>query len=143
MIVASDLNCCHFIGRLGADPETRYLPSGDPVASIRLAVGWKTKEREGTEWLSLVAFGKTAEVVASYCKKGSQIFAACRVKVEEYEKNGEKRYATKFVIDRLQLLGRAGEGSGSGGGDPAPRPAPKPAAGGGGVFEGIEDDIPF
>lgn len=133
--MANDLNQCNFIGRLGADPETRYMPSGEPVVNIRIVVGWKRKEKEGAEWLSLVAFGRKAEIVSQYCRKGSQIFASCHAKTEEYEKNGEKRYATKFVIDRLQLLGRVDVISGHG--------VTQPAAGEGGAFCDIEDDIPF
>lgn len=54
--MANDLNQCTFTGRLGRDPETRYLGNGDPVTSFSLAVGWKTKDKEGAEWVNVVAF---------------------------------------------------------------------------------------
>lgn len=74
--MANDLNMCSFIGRLGADPETRYAASGDPVCSFRIAVGWKTKEKEGAEWVSITAFGKLAEICGQYLAKGSQVFVS-------------------------------------------------------------------
>ena len=58
--MSNDLNLCQFIGRLGKDPETRYLASGDPVANITIAVGWKSKDKEGAEWVNVTAFGKLA-----------------------------------------------------------------------------------
>lgn len=137
--MANDLNQCNFIGRLGADPEMRYLPSGDPVANFRIAVGWKTKEKEGAEWLSIVAFGKLAEIVGTYCRKGVQVFVSCRAKTEEYEKNGEKRYATKFVADKMQLLGGKPEGADNHA--PERKPEPKPASGG--ALDDVDDQIPF
>jgi single-strand DNA-binding protein len=139
LIVANDLNQCNFIGRLGADPEMRYMPSGDAVASFRLAVGWKTKEKEGTEWVPVTAFGKLGEICGQYLKKGAQVFVSCRARTEEYEKGGEKRYITKFVADTMQMLGSRGDGAGAGSGSSAPasrpsaRPAPPPG----------DDDLPF
>ena len=103
--MSNDLNQCNFIGRLGADPETRYMPNGDGVCSFRIAVGWKTKEKEGAEWVSITAFGKLSEICAQYLTKGSQVFVSGRMKTEEYEKDGIKRYSTKIVADRMQMLG--------------------------------------
>ena len=103
--MSNDLNQCNFIGRLGADPETRYTPNGDGVCSFRIAVGWKTKEKEGAEWVSITAFGKLSEICAQYLTKGSQVFVSGRMKTEEYEKDGIKRYSTKIVADRMQMLG--------------------------------------
>ena len=103
--MANDLNMCSFIGRLGADPETRFTTSGDPVCSFRIAVGWKSKEKEGTEWVSITTFGKLAEICGQYLVKGSQVFVSGRMKTDEYEKDGVKRYSTKIVADRMQMLG--------------------------------------
>lgn len=108
--MANDLNQCSFIGRLGADPETRYTSSGDPVCSIRLAVGWKGKDKEGTEWVPCSAFGKLAEICGQYLKKGSQVYVQGRFKTDEYEKDGVKRYSTKIMIDTMQMLGGKPDG---------------------------------
>ena len=61
--MANDLNQCNFIGRLGADPEVRYMPAGEAVANIRIAVGWKSKDKERAEWVPVVFFGKPASIV--------------------------------------------------------------------------------
>ena len=103
--MANDLNQCTFIGRLGADPETRYTAGGDAVCSIRIACGWKGKTSEGTEWIPVTAFGKLAEIMQQYLTKGSQVYISGRFKTDEYEKNGEKRYSTKIIADKMQMLG--------------------------------------
>ena len=141
--MANDLNQCNFIGRLAADPEQRFMPSGEAISSFRLAVGWKSKDKEGVEWVSLSAFGKVAEIINTYCRKGSQVYVSARLKNEEYEKNGEKRYATKFIVDRLQLLAKA-----AGDGDTSPRAsapaaAPSRPSAMGNAMDDMSDDIPF
>lgn len=104
--MANDLNQCNFIGRLGRDPETRYMPSGDAITSFSIAVGWKSKDKEGAEWVNIVSFGKLAEICAEYLKKGAQVFISGRFKTEEYtDKEGVKRYSTKIVADNMQMLG--------------------------------------
>ena len=140
--MANDLNQCNFIGRLGADPETRYMTNGDPACSFRIAVGWKTKEKEGAEWVSITAFGKLSEICAQYLTKGSQVFVSGRMKTEEYEKDGIKRYSTKIVADRMQMLGGKSDRSESAPSQPKPQQrnaqgAPKTS------FEDMHDDIPF
>ena len=138
--MANDLNQCNFIGRLGADPETRYTPGGDPVCSFRIAVGWKSKDKEGAEWVSITAFGKLAEICGKYLTKGAQVFVSGRMKTDEYEKDGIKRYSTKIVADRLQMLGGKPQGE-SAPQQQAPQRnaqgAPKTS------FEDMDDDIPF
>lgn len=103
--MANDLNQCNFIGRLGADPETRYMASGDAVCNFRIAVGWKSKDKEGAEWVSCTSFGKLAEICSAYLVKGSQVFVQGRFKTDEYEKDGIKRYSTKIMLDHMQMLG--------------------------------------
>lgn len=141
--MSNDLNRCEFIGRLGADPETRYTPSGEAIASFRIACGWKTKDKEGTEWVSIVAFKKLAEICGQYLKKGSQVYVAGRFRTEEYEKDGQKRYAVKIVADQMQMLGGKPEGAASTGGqqqNAANKPAPASTGSG---FNDFEDDSPF
>ena len=134
--MANDLNQCNFIGRLGADPETRFTPSGDAVCSFRIAVGWKSKEKEGTEWVSITTFGKLAEICGQYLAKGSQVFVSGRMKTEEYERDGVKRYSTKIVADRMQMLG--GKQSAD-----TPQEKPRPSAKTEPSFEVMDSEIPF
>ena len=138
--MANDLNQCNFIGRLGADPETRYMTNGDPACSFRIAVGWKSKDKEGAEWVSITAFGKLSEICAQYLTKGSQVFVSGRMKTEEYEKDGIKRYSTKIVADRMQMLG----GRQSSESAPSEKPQQRNAQGAPRTsIENMDDEIPF
>jgi len=128
--MANDLNLCQFIGRLGADPETRFTPSGLAVCNIRIACGWKSKDKEGAEWVSVTAFGKLAEIMGQYLKKGSQVYIAGRMTTEQYEKDGVKKYSTKIVADQMQMLDSRGSSNS------APSAAPT-------QDDGFDDDIPF
>ena len=108
----SDLNQCQFIGRLGRDPETRYMTNGKAVASFSIAVGsqWKNKDgekQESTEWVNITAFDKLAEICGEYLKKGSQVFIGGRMKTEKYQdkETGADRYSTKIIADTMQMLG--------------------------------------
>ena len=144
--MANDLNQCQFIGRLGADPETRYSAGGDAVCSLRLAVGWKGKDKEGTEWIPCTAFGKLAEICSQYLKKGSQVFVQGRFKTEEYEKDGVKRYSTKIMLDTMQMLGGKSDGGQRPARDGEYQPAEKPQGSRQGAkpsFDDLGDDIPF
>jgi len=142
--MAGDLNQCNFIGRLGKDVDTRYMPNGDAVASFSIAVGsqWKDKngeKKESTEWVNCSAFGKLAEIISTYLKKGSQVFVSGHLKTDKYtDKQGVERYTTKVVVDQMQMLG--GKPSGEqqekkfeGGAASAPKSD----------FSDMDDDIPF
>lgn len=105
--MANDHNRCEFIGRLGRDPELRYAPSGDAVCNFSIACGWKSKDKEGTEWVRLVAFGKLAEICGQYLRKGSQVFVAGRMNTRKWQnKQGVDQYSTEINIDQLQMLGK-------------------------------------
>jgi len=109
--MANDLNQCSFIGRLGADPEARFSQSGDAVCNFRIAVGWKTKEKEGAEWVPCSAFGKLAEICRDYLRKGSQVFVQGRLRTRKWQdKDGQDRYTTEIVVDQMQMLGGKPEG---------------------------------
>lgn len=115
--MSNDLNQCHFIGRLGKDPEIRYTPIGTAVANLSIACGqsWKDKDtgekQEKTEWVRLVAFGKLAEIISEYCKKGKQIYASGRLQTRKWQdKDGKDRYSTEVVLDTMQLLGSKDDG---------------------------------
>lgn len=103
--MANDLNQCNFIGRLGSDPEIRYRPEGGAVCGFSIAVGWKTKEKEGAEWVRIVAYDRLAEICGEYLRKGSKIFVSGRFKTRKWtDKDGIERYTTEIVANELQML---------------------------------------
>ena len=105
--MANDLNRCEFIGRLGRDPESRFSPDGMQIVSFSIAVGRKYKDKEETEWVNIVAFGKLAEICAEYLSKGKQIYVAGRMNTQKYQdkETGKDRYSTRIIADQLQMLG--------------------------------------
>ena len=144
----ADLNLCIFIGRLGRDPEVRYAPSGDAVVNISIACSkkWKDKQsgetKEQTTWVPINFWGKTAELIGQYAKKGSQIRVNGEFSVRKgKDQDGNERYFTEIKGQDFQLLGGKPEGAQGGGQQSAPaqrqQPA-KPAAG-----NDMDDDIPF
>lgn len=108
--MANDLNKCMFIGRLGNDPECRYMPNGNAVASFSIACGEKWKDQQGqvqerTEWVNCTAFGKLAEIVGEYLRKGSKVFVEGKMKTEKYkDNNGVEKYSTKITVQNMQML---------------------------------------
>src|SRR3954465_208214 len=126
----ASVNKVILIGNLGADPETRYLPSGDAVTNIRIATteNWKDKsgeKQEHTEWHRVAFFGKTAEIAGEYLKKGSPVYVEGRIRTRKWQdkESGEDRYSTQNVADRMQLRG----GRGGGGSEPMAREPREPA----------------
>src|SRR5258706_16290383 len=132
----ASVNKVILIGNLGADPETRYLPSGDAVANIRIATTevWKDKggeKQEHTEWHRIAFFGKLAEIAGEYLKKGSPVYIEGRIRTRKWQdKEGQDKYSTEIVADRMQMLG--GRGGGSGGSEPVKGGPAGGGAGGGG-----------
>jgi len=119
--MARGVNKVILIGHLGADPETRAMPSGATVANLRIATteSWKDKQsgefKEQTEWHTVVLFGRTAEVAAEYLKKGSQVFIEGRLRTRKWQdKEGKDRYSTEVVGNDMQMLGSRGQGGGQG-----------------------------
>ena len=146
--MANDLNQCNFIGRLGADPETRYAPSGDAICNFRIAVGWKTKEKEGSEWVRISAFGKLAEICGQYLKKGSQVFVSGKMSTRKWtDKEGRDQYTTEIRADQMQMLGGKSDGASQEARPREARPTQQSAPSGGGGQSGgmqdFDDDIPF
>ena len=161
----ASVNKVILVGNLGKDPEVRYLPSGDAVATITLATSSKYKNKTGemveeTEWHRVTFFGKLAEIVGQYLKKGRSVYVEGRIKTRKYtDKDGVEKYATDIIANEMQMLGgREGAGEPSGGDDegggysrpaaparpaaaarPAPAAASKPSSG----FDDMDDDIPF
>ena len=103
------LNRVQLIGRLGKDPESKFIPTGKKVTHFSLAVDnrWKDKNgetKESTEWVNIEAWGRLGEVCQEYLKKGSLVFLEGRLKTDKYEDKGETRYFTKVVALTLQFL---------------------------------------
>jgi single-strand DNA-binding protein len=111
--MSNDLNQWQGIGRLGKEVELRFTAGGDAVANFSIACGWKTKEKEGAEWVSITAFGKLAEICGKYLQKGSQVYVAGSLRTEKYQDktSGQDRYSTKIIADKMQMLGGKAEGS--------------------------------
>ncbi len=153
----ASVNKVILVGNLGRDPEVRYLPDGGAVANVSVATTdtWKDKsgeKQERTEWHRVSFFGKLAEIAGEYLKKGSQIYVEGRLQTRKWQdKEGQERFTTEIVADRMQMLGSRGGGAESMAREPkAAAPAEggaaaKPAArkGGGASFDDMDDDIPF
>ena len=163
----ASVNKVIIVGNLGRDPEIRYMPSGDAIANIAVATSYKSKDKntgeqkEQTEWHRISFFGRLAEIVGQYLKKGSSVYVEGRLQTRKYtDKDGVEKYATDIIAENMQMLGgRSGMGGGDsmddGGGyeappqrqapqrqappPPAARPQPKPAPN----FSDMDDDIPF
>ncbi len=154
--MANDLNRCEFIGRLGKDPESRYSPNGDQIVNFSIAVGWKSKDKEGAEWVNISAFGKLAEIISEYCQKGKQVYVAGRFNTQKWQdrESGQDRYSTRIIADTVQLLGGGRDSSDNGSDDSYSPPQrqtsqqQRPAQTGGGRaatsnIMDMDDDIPF
>ncbi|MEW5891956.1 MAG: single-stranded DNA-binding protein [Pseudomonadota bacterium] len=149
----ASVNKVILVGNLGADPETRYMPSGDAITTIRLATTDRYKDKSGerqerTEWHRVVFFGKLAEIAGEYLKKGRSVYIEGSLRTREWEKDGVKRYTTEIVANEMQMLGSRGEGGNTGAwsGNEESGGGRKPGASGGsaaGGFDDLDDDIPF
>jgi single-strand DNA-binding protein len=138
----ASVNKVILVGNLGADPEVRYLPSGDALANIRLATTDRYKDKtsgemkEATEWHRVVFFGRLAEIVSEYLKKGSSVYLEGRIRTRKWQaQDGTDRYSTEIVAEQMQMLGgRGGSMGGGGGGDEGgySRGEPSERSGGGG-----------
>lgn len=153
----ASVNKIIIVGNLGADPEVRYLPSGDPVANMRVATTEKWKDKQGnqqehTEWHRCNMFGRLAQIAAEYLKKGSSVYVEGRVRTRKWtDQAGVDKFSTEINVDQIQMLdGKRGDtGAAPAGQKPLARPAaPAKAAGdagygGDGGFSAMDDDIPF
>jgi single-strand DNA-binding protein len=107
------------IGHLGADPETRAMPSGTTVANIRMATTESFKDKSGewqerTEWHNVALFGRLGEVAGEYLRKGSQVYIEGRLRTRKWQdKQGNDRYSTEIVANDMQMLGGRGGGTGA------------------------------
>jgi len=141
------LNKAMLIGNLGRDAELRYTQGGTPVATLNLATTevWRDKngdKKEQTEWHRVVVWGKTAESLAEYLKKGKQIYVEGRIQTRKWtDKDGHDRWSTEINAQQVRLLGQKG------GGRREEPPDPDDSAADGGRATAAaplnDDDIPF
>src|SRR5690554_266834 len=114
--MSRSVNKVTLIGTLGRDPEVRALSNGAMVVSISLATDESYNDKttgqkvERTEWHRITAFGKLAEICAQYLKKGSKVYFEGKLRTNEYEKDGIKRYSTEIVANDMVMLDRKPEG---------------------------------
>ena len=113
------LNQCNFIGRLGNDPEVRYLPDGKSAATISIGCSekWRDKQtgeqKERTEWVRCVSFGKLAEVMGEYLRKGSLVYVSGKMQTKKWQDNsGQDRYTTEIIISEMKMLGGKSDNQG-------------------------------
>jgi single-strand DNA-binding protein len=153
----ASVNKVILVGNLGKDPETRYTTSGEAIANITLATTdtWKDKatgeKKEATEWHRVAFFGKLAEIVGQYLKKGRQVYVEGSLRTRKWtDKEGHERYTTEIIASEMKMLGSREGMSDSppresgGGARPAGESQRAPAAAAGGSsFNDFEDDIPF
>jgi single-strand DNA-binding protein len=130
------INKVIIIGTLGRDPEMRYLPNGNAVCSMSLATdeGYKDKNTgqqvDKTEWHRIEAFGRLAEIMGEYLKKGAKCYVEGKLRTDEYEKDGIKRYSTKIIANEMTMLDSRNSqqgGDNMGYGAPAAKPMGQPA----------------
>lgn len=155
--MARGVNKVILVGNLGADPETRYLPSGGAVTNIRIATSeiWKDKQtgqnQERTEWHRVVFFNRLAEIAAEYLKKGSKVYIEGSLRTRQWEQDGVKRFATEIVANEMQMLDSKGTmadlpADGESYPDysaPTSEPSKKPQKTATSNVDDFDDDIPF
>lgn len=136
--MAAGVNKVIVIGNLGKDPEVRYGQGGSAVCKMAVAVGERVKRGETwedhTEWVTVTAFGKTAELCGEHLAKGRQVYVEGKMRTRKYEKDGVTKYSTEVVADTVQFLGKKGEDGASTEKKPQTPKATETAP---------EDDLPF
>lgn len=140
----SGINKAIILGRIGQDPETRYLPNGDAVTTLSVATGesWKDKQtgqqQERTEWHRVVLWRKLGEIAGEYCRKGQQVYIEGKLTTRKWQdKDGNDKHTTEIVADEMQLIGGKSEQDSK----PKEQAAPAPSPSASGSFD--DDSIPF
>ncbi len=143
--MARGINKVILVGKLGQDPDTRYMPSGSAVTNFTVATNesWKDKQtgeqKERTEWHRVATFNRLAEIAAEYLRKGSQVYIEGKLRTRKWQdRDGNDRYTTEIIADEMQMLGGRGGGSAparsqSGSSSAPAQPGP----------DDFDDDIPF
>lgn len=154
--MARGVNKVILVGNVGADPDLRYMPSGNAATTLSVATSesWKDKQtgerQERTEWHRVVCFNRLGEIAGEYVKKGSKLYVEGSLRTRKWkDQQGTDRYTTEIVASDIQMLDSKGATSGDAYADmdqsakaqPAakakPKAAPKES------FEALDDDIPF
>jgi single-strand DNA-binding protein len=136
------VNKAILVGRLGKDPETRYTSGGQAVSNFSMATDESYKDRNGekhekTEWHKIVVWGKLAEIVQQYAKKGQLVYVEGKLSTREWEKDGVKRYSTEITANVFRMLGgKRGDGAPAHTDEDAPR-TPQSSS------NDLDEDIPF
>jgi single-strand DNA-binding protein len=146
--MARGINKVILVGHLGADPETRYMPSGGAVTNLSIATSesWKDKtsgeQQERTEWHRVAMFGRLAEIAAEYLRKGSQVYIEGRIRTRKWQdkETGADRYSTEIIANEMQMLGGRSDASAPARSSSAPHPS---AVADSGSPDEFNDDIPF
>jgi len=158
--MAKSVNKVILLGNLGKDPEIKFLPSGQAVANFGLATTERYKDKAGewqdkTEWHNITAYGRQAEIIRDYVKKGHKLFIEGRLTTRSWDDKdtGKKVYRTEIIVSDLSLLSGRGDGEGGGGGSTSYGKSSGASGGQGGYDQrptpdygdtGItDDDIPF
>ena len=154
--MARGVNKVILIGNLGADPETRYMPSGGGVTNVRLATTdqWRDKQsgerQERTEWHRVVFFNKLSDVASQYLKKGSRVYVEGSIRTRKWQgQDGQDRYTTEIVASDMQMLDGRGDnvpastGPGSDWDQSPPQSQGQPKGGSQAPPDDFDDDIPF
>lgn len=131
------------VGHLGRDPESRFLPNGDPVCNFSVAVTetWRDKstgdKKESTTWYRVNAFGKLAEICGQYLKQGSSVLIEGKMQCRPYEKDGAKRESWELKAETMQMLGGKPQG------EQAAQAPQRNAQGAPKPISDMDDEIPF
>ncbi len=148
--MASSYNRVVLVGNMTRDPESRALPSGQPLTKFSLAINrsYSTKEgekREEVTYVDVDAFGKQAEVIAKYCSKGSGILVEGRLKQDSWDdkKTGEKRTKLGVILENFTFIGGRAPGAAEGGDSPAPRSGGARGGSAAPSSDAPDDDVPF
>ena len=148
----ASVNKVILIGNLGADPESRFAPSGDAICNIRLATTetWRDKNtgerREATEWHRVAFFGKLAEIAGQYLRKGSQVYIEGSLRTRKWQdEDGKDQYTTEIRANEMKMLGSRQDGDSAPRQQSAPQQSAPQQSGGaqGGFGDFGDDDIPF
>lgn len=156
--MARGINKVILVGNLGSDPEVRYLPNGNPVATLSIATSeaWKDKmsgeKQERTEWHRVVCFNKLGEIAGEYTRKGSKVYIEGSLRTRKWQdQQGVERYTTEIIASDLQMLDSRAPQSSSEGSSyssmesraPSNRPQPQNSSAPEPMFDDLNDDVPF
>lgn len=148
--MARGINKVILVGNLGADPETRYMPSGGAVTNLSIATseGWKDKntgeQQERTEWHRVVLFNRLAEIAGEYLRKGSKVYVEGSLRTRKWQdKNGVDRYTTEIIAGEMQMLDSRGGSQSYSDGPSSSQSSAKPAQAEPAMADDFDDDIPF